>query len=77
MSNMMPVSGPENRLPRLPEPQNRVAQVVTQAAAGALVTIIAVFALSTLLHLVEIAVISAAVVIALGAILWYAFLRKR
>jgi hypothetical protein len=64
-------------LMRVPEPENRVTRVATQAVAGGLVTVIAVLALATLIHLVEIAVITGAVLIALGVILWYAFLRKR
>jgi hypothetical protein len=78
MSNLMQAPEPGDRAVRIPmRSNNQVVRVATEAAAGALVIVIAVVALYTLINLVLTVVIAGAVVAAIAAILWYAFLRKR
>jgi len=57
--------------------QNSVVTFTQEAGAGAAVMVIAVLAVSFLVQTVVTAVITLAVILVIGAILWYAVLRKR
>ena len=63
-------------LMRVPPTDNRVARVGKEAVAGGAVTIIAVLAVSFLLHAVEVLFITGVAILAIGWVLWYMIFRR-
>ncbi len=64
-------------LMNVPRRDSALTRGAKQAGAGALIVVIIVLAASFLIHAVITLVTIAAVIIAVGAIIWAAFLRKR
>lgn len=60
-----------------PTRESRLATTATHAGAGAAVMIVAVFAISALIHLAVAAAIALGAVVLIGAVIWMAFFRKR
>lgn len=61
----------------IPPSDSRIANPVVQAGAGALAVIVAVLVISTIINLAIGALITLAVVVAIGVVLWAVFLRGR
>lgn len=65
-----------NNLMRVPPTESRVVTATRNAIAGGVVVIIAVLAVSFLIHAVEALVITAAAVLAIGWVVWVLLLRR-
>jgi hypothetical protein len=67
---------PMSNLMRIPPTESRVATATKNAVAGGVVVVIAVLAISFLIHAVEALVITAAAILAIGWVVWMLLFRK-
>jgi uncharacterized RDD family membrane protein YckC len=64
-------------LMRVPSGESRLARAGKQAAAGGLVLVVIVLAAVFLIHAIEVIVITGAVIVAILAVLYWAFIKRK